>query len=66
MFYPVRIFNKRGTFKKEITSKALSQTYWNNIFSPDRKNIQITAPNISKKDREILGWELDDLNFSQD
>ena len=66
MFYPVRIFNKRGTFKKEIPSKALSQSYWNKVFDPDRKNIQITVQGLSKKDREKLGWELDDLNFSQD
>jgi hypothetical protein len=66
MFYPVRVFSKRGTFKKEITSKTLSQSYWSKVFDPDRKNIQITTPRLSKKDREKLGWEFDDLNFSQD
>ena len=66
MFYPVRIFNKKGTFKKEIASKALSQNYWSKVFDPDRKNIQITVKGLSKKDRDKMGWELDDLNFSQD
>jgi len=66
MFYPVRIFNKRGKFKKEIPSKTLSQSYWGKIFDPERKNIQITAPGLSKKDREKLGWELDNHNFSED
>ena len=31
-----------------------------------RKNIQITTQGISKKDREQMGWELDDINFSED
>jgi len=66
MFYPVRIFNKRGKLKKEVTSESLSQSYWNKVFDPDRKNIQITVQGISKKDRAVLGWELDDLNFSED
>ena len=66
MFYPVRIFNKRGKLKKEINSKALSQNYWNQVFDPARKNIQITPQGLSKKDREQLGWELDDINFSED
>ena len=66
MFYPVRIFNKRGKLKKEITSKSLSQNYWSKVFDPDRKNIQITVPGLSKKDREKLGWELDDMKFSED
>ena len=66
MFYPVRIFNKRGKFKKEIPSKALSQNYWSKVFDPARKNIQITVQGISKKDRQKLGWELDDINFSED
>ena len=66
MFYPVRIFNKRGTLKKEITSKTLSQTYWGKVFDPARKNIQIAVKGISKKDREKLGWELDNNNFSED
>jgi hypothetical protein len=66
MFYPVRIFNKRGKLKKEVTSKSLSQSYWNKIFDPARKNIQITVQGLSKKDRAKLGWELDDINFSED
>jgi hypothetical protein len=66
MFYPVRVFNKRGQFKKEIPPKTLSQSYWSKIFDPERKNIQITAPGLSKKDREKLGWELDAFNFSED
>ncbi len=66
MFYPVRVFNKRGKFKKEITSKTLSQTYWSKIFDPARKNIQISVQGISKKDRQKLGWELDDTKFSED
>ncbi len=66
MFYPVRIFNKRGKLKKEITSKTLSQSYWSKVFDPDRKNIQITVPGLTKKDREKLGWELDDISFSED
>ena len=66
MFYPVRVFNKRGKLKKEITSKALSQSYWGKVFDPARKNIQIAVKGISKKDREQLGWALDDINFSED
>lgn len=66
MFYPVRIFNKRGKLKKEITSKNLSQNYWSKVFDPARKNIQISVRGLSKKDRQGLGWELDDNNFSQD
>lgn len=66
MFYPVRVFNKRGRLKKEITSKTLSQTYWNKVFDPARKNIQISVKGLSKKDRQELGWELDDMNFSED
>ena len=66
MFYPVRVFNKRGRLKKEITSKTLSQSYWNKVFDPARKNIQISVKGLSKKDREELGWELDDMNFSED
>jgi len=66
MFYPVRIFNKKGKLKKEVNSRTLSQSYWNKVFDPDRKNIQITVQGLSKKDREKLGWELDDNNFSED
>jgi hypothetical protein len=66
MFYPVRVFNKRGKLKKEITSKTLSQSYWNKVFDPARKNIQISVQGLSKKDREELGWELDDMKFSED
>jgi len=66
MFYPVRIFNKRGKLKKEITSKTLSRSYWDKVFDPDRKNIQISVQGLSKKDREQLGWELDDINYSED
>lgn len=66
MFYPVRVFNKRGKLKKEITSKTLSQSYWNKVFDPARKNIQISVKGLSKKDREELGWELDDMRFSED
>jgi len=66
MFYPVRVFNKRGQLKKVVPSKSLSRNYWNKVFDPARKNIQISVRGISKKDREALGWELDDMSFSQD
>jgi len=66
MFYPVRIFNKRGQLKKVVPSKALSRHYWNKVFDPTRKNIQISVRGLSKKDREALGWELDDMSFSED
>jgi len=66
MFYPVRIFSKSGKFKKEVSSQSLSRNYWNKIFDPERKNIQITIQGISKRDREKLGWELDDNKFSED
>ena len=66
MFYPVRVFNKRGQLKKVVPSKVLSRSYWNKVFDPTRKNIQISVRGISKKDREAMGWELDDINFSQD
>jgi len=66
MFYPVRIFNKRGQLKKVVPSKALSRHYWNKIFDPTRKNIQISIRGLSKKDRGALGWELDDMSVSED
>jgi len=66
MFYPVRIFNKRGKLKKVVPSEALSRHYWEKVFDPERKNIQISTGGISKKDREELGWELDDHLFSED
>lgn len=66
MFYPVRIFNKRGKLKKVVPTEALSQNYWNKVFDPARKNIQISVRGLSKKDRETLGWELDDMRFSED
>jgi hypothetical protein len=66
MFYPVRIFNKGGKLKKEVSPQVLSRNYWGKVFDPERKNIQITPKGISRKDREALGWELDDSNFSED
>jgi len=66
MFYPVRVFNKRGKLKREVNSQALSRNYWSKVFDPARKNIQISVQGLSKKDRERLGWELDDKNFSED
>ena len=66
MFYPVRVFNKRGKLKKVVPTKTLSKEYWSKVFDPARKNIQINVTGISKKDREALGWELDDNYFSED
>jgi hypothetical protein len=66
MFYPVRVFNKRGKLKREVTSQSLSQNYWSKVFDPARKNIQISVRGLSKKDREKLGWEFDDNNVSED
>lgn len=66
MFYPVRIFNKRGKLKKVVPSESLSESYWDKVFDPARKNIQISVGGISKKDREELGWELDNQLFSED
>lgn len=66
MFYPVRVFNKSGNLKREVSSQVLSRNYWGKVFDPARKNIQIRPQGISKKDREQLGWELDDTNFSED
>jgi hypothetical protein len=66
MFYPVRIFNKRDKLIKEVTSKDLSQNYWSKVFDPARKNIQISVRGLSKKDRAELGWESDNINFSED
>jgi len=64
MFYPVRIFNKSGKLKREVSYQSLSRNYWSKIFDPARKNIQISAQGLSKKDREKLGWELDDFLVS--
>jgi hypothetical protein len=66
MFYPVRIFNKSGKLKREVSSHSLSRNYWSKVFDPARKNIQISVQGLSKKDRAELGWELDDVNFSED
>lgn len=66
MFYPVRVFNKRGKLKKIVASESLSESYWDKVFDPTRKNIQINPTGISKKDRAALGWELDELLFSED
>lgn len=66
MFYPVKIFNKRGKLKKEVSSQVLSKDYWSKVFDPDRKNIQISVQGLTKKNRAELGWELDDMNFSED
>lgn len=66
MFYPVRIFNKKGQLKKVVASESLSQKYWNKVFDPARKNIQISMKGLSKKDRAALGWEPDEILYSQD
>lgn len=66
MFYPVRIFNKKGQLKKIVASESLSQKYWNKVFDPTRKNIQITVKGLSKRDRALLGWEPDEILYSQD
>ncbi len=67
MFYPVRIFNKVGQLKKEVSSKTLSKKYWNKVFDPERKNIQINPGHfISKQEREALGWEPDEIMYSED
>ncbi len=66
MFYPVRIFNKKGQLKKVVASESLSQKYWNKVFDPTRKNIQISVKGLSKKDRAMLGWEPDEILYSQD
>lgn len=52
--------------KKVVPSEALSQNYWNKVFDPARKNIQISVRGLSKKDRVELGWELDNMSFSED
>lgn len=66
MFYPVRVLTKKGKLKKVVPSKALSQNYWDKVFDPTRKNIQLSVRGISKKDREALGWEADKTSFSED
>ncbi len=66
MFYPVRVFNKKGQLKKVVASESLSQKYWNKVFDPTRKNIQISVKGLSKKDRAKLGWEPDEILYSQD
>ena len=66
MFYPVRIFNKNGRLKKVVPSELLSNSYWDKVFDPDRKNIQITVGGLSKKDKAKLGWEPDEVLYSED
>ena len=61
MFYPVRVFNRKGKLKKKIPTKTLSTKYWDNFFNSVQKNIQITSKKGRKK--ASLGGKGYDSNF---
>ena len=50
MFYPVRVFNRKGKLKKKIPTKTLSTKYWDNFYNSVRKNIQISSKKGRKKE----------------
>ena len=52
MFYPVRIFNQKGKLVKEVTTKNLSQSYWDKFYEPLQKNLQINPDNRPRKTRK--------------
>ena len=67
MFYPVRIYNRKGKLVKEITTEKLSDTYWNKFYEPLQKNLQINPDNRPRKTRkDFLEMALDEEFFSED
>lgn len=47
MFYPVKILDEKGKVKKVLSSKKLSQEYWDKIFDDTKKR----APKAGKGKR---------------
>ena len=66
MFYPVRIFNRKGKLKKEVAPKSLSKKYWDQFNNSSNKNIQIST----RKVRQMVDYdpqaERDENLFSED
>jgi hypothetical protein len=67
MFYPVRIYNRKGKLVKEIPTENLSKKYWNKFYEPLQKNLQINPDNRPRKTRkDFLEMALDEEFFSED
>lgn len=67
MFYPVRIYNSKGKKLKELSTKQLSQMYWEKFFEPLPKNLEIKpGRKISKDKGAYIPEEYDEYFYSEE
>ncbi len=66
MFYPVKIFSRKGKFRKEVSSKLLSRQYWDKFYNSANKNIQISNRKGKNLKAQFPDMEYDDSFYSED
>tara|TARA_B110000467_G_C17895537_1_gene252112 strand:+ start:298 stop:486 length:189 start_codon:yes stop_codon:yes gene_type:complete len=61
MFNEVKIFDKKGKFKKVISSKNLSAEYWNSFFNNSLNEAMQKGKRLRKKSKNKTGCDDENL-----
>ena len=54
MFYPVKIKDGKGKVKKVLSSKKLSDKYWDSYFGGLKKRVPLHLRKKAQKDKDLL------------